>query len=176
MSAHAQLSPSKRNRWALCPGSIREEAKYPEQSGGAAAIDGTHTHTLLEVCLKENDGASFYIGAEMEDHEGKFWIDKERAARVQVALDYIAKRTSVSYDHMTVLSESKVNPAFLLGRDDLSGTVDVQIIGNGVLELIDYKDGMALVEAKGNMQLEQYAYGVLAGSKLPFNGAYQLDT
>jgi hypothetical protein len=173
MSAHAQLSPSKRNRWALCPGSIREEAKYPEQSGGTAAIDGTHTHTLLEVCLKENDGASFYIGAEMEDHEGKFVVDKERAARVQVALEYIRQVKNLG---LRVLSESKVDPSFLLGRTDLSGTVDVQIIGNGVLELIDYKDGMAPVDAKGNMQLEQYAYGVLAGYKLPVNGDYPFDT
>ena len=175
MSAHAQLSPSKRNRWALCPGSIREEAKYPEQSGGTAAIDGTHTHTLLEVCLKDGDvDASFHIGVEMEDHEGLFVVDKERAARVQVALDYIEKR--VSDGSMTLLSESKVDPSFLLGRDDLSGTVDVQIIGGGVLELIDYKDGMAPVDAKGNMQLEQYAYGVLAGYKLPVNGDYPFDT
>jgi hypothetical protein len=174
MSDHAKLSPSKRNRWALCPGSIREEAKYPEQSGGAAAIDGTHTHTLLEVCLKDGDvDASFHIGVEMEDDDGKFVIDKERAARVQIALEYIYKRLDNS---MTLLSESKVDPAFLLGRDDLSGTVDVQIIGNGVLELIDYKDGMAPVDAKGNMQLEQYAYGVLAGYKLPVNGAYPFDT
>ena len=77
---------------------------------------------------------------------------------------------------MTLLSESKVDPSFLLGRTDLSGTVDVQIIGNGVLELIDYKDGMAPVDAKGNMQLEQYAYGVLAGYKLPVNGDYPFDT
>ena len=175
MSAHAQLSPSKRNRWALCPGSIREEAKYLEQSGGAAAVDGTHTHTLLEVCLKDGDvDESFHVGVEMEDHEGLFVVDKERAARVQVALDYIKKRVTDSF--MTLLSESKVDPAFLLGRDDLSGTVDVQIIGNGVLELIDYKDGMAPVDAKGNMQLEQYAYGVLAGYKLPINGAYPFDT
>lgn len=173
MSAHAQLSPSKRNRWALCPGSIREEAKYPEQSGGAAAIDGTHTHTLLEKCIELGEGSHMLIGEELTDHEGTFMVDKERAIRVQVALDYIYKRP---WHGMTLLSESKVNPAFLLGRDDLSGTVDVQIIGGGVLELIDYKDGMAPVDAKGNMQLEQYAYGVLAGYKLPVNGAYPFDT
>jgi hypothetical protein len=174
MSAHAQLSPSKRNRWALCPGSIREEAKYPEQSGGAAAVDGTHTHTLLEVCIKENTiYSSSHVGVEMEDHEGTFVVDKERAARVQVALDYIRQVKNLG---LRVLSESKVDPSFLLGRTDLSGTVDVQIIGNGVLELIDYKDGMAQVDAKGNMQLEQYAYGVLAGYKLPVNGDYPFDT
>lgn len=174
MSAHAQLSPSKRNRWALCPGSIREEAKYPEQSGGAAAIDGTHTHTLLERCIKSGMSAQFHIGQSMVDHEGEFTVDADRAARVQIALDYIDKRNDEG--NMTLLSESKVDPSFLLGRTDLSGTVDVQIIGNGVLELIDYKDGMAPVDAKGNMQLEQYAYGVLAGYKLPVNGDYPFDT
>ena len=51
MSTHANLSPSKRHRWALCPGSIREEAKYPDDTSGPAASDGTHSHTLLEHCI-----------------------------------------------------------------------------------------------------------------------------
>ena len=51
-TAHAKLSPSKRHRWAACPGSIREEAAYPDERSGAAAIDGTHSHTLLEHCVK----------------------------------------------------------------------------------------------------------------------------
>jgi hypothetical protein len=45
---HAELSPSKRHRWAACPGSIREEARFPEPPPGDAAIQGTRTHTILE--------------------------------------------------------------------------------------------------------------------------------
>ena len=176
MSDHAKLSPSKRSRWALCPGSIREEAKYPDEGGGPAAIDGTHSHMLLEVCLKENDKASFYIGAEMEDHEGKFVVDADRAARVQSALDYIDQRVAEHNGLCEVISETRVDPEHLLGRKDLSGTVDVQIIGGNTLELIDYKDGMGIVSAEGNLQLEQYAYGVLAGYKLPVNGDYPFET
>jgi hypothetical protein len=179
MSAHAQLSPSKRSRWALCPGSIREEAKYPDQGSGPAAIDGTHSHTLLEHCIK--DGKQFtngYIGQTLKDHEGEFIVDAMRANRVQIALNYIHERLSeiTYFTRPTLISESKVDPAFLLGRDDLSGTVDVQIISGDTLELIDYKDGMGIVSAEGNMQLEQYAYGVLAGYKLPVNGAYPFST
>ena len=166
MSAHAQLSPSKRSRWALCPGSIREEAKYPEQASGPAAIDGTHSHTLLEYCIDNRVDALSYVGASLIDHEGEFIVTNERAVRVQVALDYICGKSG------DVLSETKVDPAHLLGRDDLSGTVDVQIINGDTLELIDYKDGMGVVSAEGNLQLEQYAYGVLAGYKLPVNGTY----
>ena len=175
MSAHAQLSPSKRNRWALCPGSIREEAKYPEQESGPAAADGTHSHTLLEKCIEANlADPTGMVGVKMVDHEGEFTIDADRAARVKVAIKYITEQSMNGL--MRVVAEQRVDPAFLLGRDDLSGTVDVQILDSDILELIDYKDGMGIVSAKGNLQLEQYAYGVLAGYKLPVNGAYPFNT
>jgi hypothetical protein len=173
MSDHAKLSPSKRSRWALCPGSIREEAKYPEEESGEAAVDGTHSHTLLETCIKSGMDAALYVGQNLFDHEGQFKVDADRAARVQIAIDYI--RNQSMNGMFTVISETRVDPAHLLGRDDLSGTVDVQIIAGEMLELIDYKDGMGIVSAEGNMQLEQYAYGVLAGYKLPVNGAYPFE-
>jgi hypothetical protein len=175
MSTHAVLSPSKRTRWALCPGSIREEAKYPDTGSGPAAADGTHSHTLLEECLKgEPVDPMTFIGLPMKDHEGDFVVDASRAERVKVAYDYIMERSMNGL--FSVISEQKVDPEHLLGRDDLSGTVDCQIIGPDFLELIDYKDGMGVVSAEGNMQLEQYAYGVLAGYKLPVNGAYPFST
>jgi hypothetical protein len=176
MSAHAMLSPSKRSRWALCPGSIREEAKYPDEGSGPAAIDGTHSHTLLEHCIKRVTEAEFFIGKTLTDHDGEFTVDADRAARVRTALDYIDKRALEYNGLCEVITETRVDPAHLLGRDDLSGTVDVQIIGGDMLELIDYKDGMGIVTAESNMQLEQYAYGVLAGYKLPINGDYPIKT
>lgn len=170
MSAHAALSPSKRHRWALCPGSIREEAKYPDPPSGAAAIDGTHSHTLLEWSV-ENGLANPHDreGYVLKDHEGEFTVDSARAARVKVAVDYITSRVAEFNGMCEVIAETRVDPKWFTGRDDLSGTVDVQIIGNGILEIIDYKDGMGVVEAEGNQQLEQYAIGVLAGCKLAYN-------
>ena len=164
------LSPSKRSRWALCPGSIREEAKYPEQASGPAAVDGTHSHTLLEHCIKSAKSVHSYVGTTLTDHDGEFVVDVDRAIRVETALHYIQERSAGGL--LPVVAETRVDPAFLLGRDDLSGTVDVQILGGDTLELIDYKDGMVIVSAEGNLQLEQYAYGVLAGYKLPVNGDY----
>jgi len=165
------LSPSKRSRWALCPGSIREEAKYPDEGSGPAAIDGTHSHTLLEHCIKAGlTDPMDQVGETFTDHEGTFKVDADRAARVKIAIDYIRERSMNGM--FKVISEQRVDPKFLLGRDDLSGTVDCQIIGPDWIELIDYKDGMGVVTAEGNMQLEQYAYGVLAELKLPVNGAY----
>jgi hypothetical protein len=173
MSDHAKLSPSKRSRWALCPGSIREEAKYPDTGSGPAAVDGTHSHTLLEHCIKQFVDPLSMVGQLMTDHEGSFHVDKDRAERVKVAFDYVHQIKNLGFQ---VISETKVDPEFLLGRKDLSGTVDLQIIGDDTLELIDYKDGMGVVSAEGNLQLEQYAYGVLAGYKLPHNVTYPFST
>ena len=183
MSDHAKLSPSKRSRWALCPGSIREEAKYPDTGSGPAAADGTHSHTLLEHCIKTNlSDPMDQVGDVFSDHEGTFKVDADRAARVKIAIEYIRERAGsveqfgIIIPTFKVISEEKVDPEHLLGRDDLSGTVDCQIIGGDTLELIDYKDGMGVVTAEGNLQLEQYAYGVLAGYKLPVNAEYPIKT
>jgi hypothetical protein len=170
MSTHANLSPSKAHRWLACPGSLREEAKYPD-STSEAAIDGTHSHTLLEHCIKSGfaDPTTF-VGQEFEDHDGKFVVAVDRAQRVKTALDYIVAR--VKELNAECYPETKVDPAHLLGRDDLSGTVDVQLRASGSLEIIDYKDGMNHVPVEDNPQLELYALGVLAGLKLPINGDY----
>ena len=160
MSTHAQLSPSKAHRWTVCPGSIREEAKFPDTSG-AAAIDGTHSHTLLETALTENRDPLEYVGQKLTDHEGEFTVDKDRANRVAMAYAHVQHRAK-ELDALMVVAESRVNPANLLGRDDCSGTVDVQIHAGTHVDIIDYKDGMGIVDVKDNQQLELYALGVLA--------------
>mgnify|MGYP003339277376 FL=1 len=165
MNTHAALSPSKRHRWALCPGSIREEAKYPEQRESPAAIDGTHSHTLLEHCIKTGlIDPMTTVGLTMRDHDGEFTVDRERAIRVALAVDYVQSRLAETLGLGRVTSEMKVDPSWLMHRKDLGGTVDIQIFDpmNSVLEIIDYKDGMAPVEVQGNHQLELYAIGVIS--------------
>lgn len=175
MSIHESRSPSKRHRWAVCAGSVREEAKYPDERSGPAAIDGTHSHSLLEKCV--DDGMvdpSIYIGQTFEDLDGQFLVDEGRAERVKVAIDYIRERSMGGM--FKVISEERVNPEHLLGRSDLSGTVDCQIIGDDWVELIDYKDGMNDAWDSACMQLDQYGYGKLAEYKLPLNATYPIKT
>lgn len=165
--AHDEFSPSRRLRFKHCPGSIREESKYPEGPSGPAAVDGTHTHTLLELCVKGDLISPLnFIGDTLEDHEGKFVVDAERANRVVVAINYLKDR---AHPNMTIESEVRVDPEFLIGRKGASGTVDVLIYDpdNGEIEIIDYKDGIQPTDARE--QLEQYAVGVLAGLQMPWN-------
>lgn len=162
-TTHAELSPSRRHRWAACPGSVREEARYPEPPPGAAALDGTRTHAILEYCVKSNlIGPLHLIGTTFSyEHEGvtdSFLVDADRARRVESAIEYIRSRPGAE----NAIAETRVYPDGFVGRADMSGTIDVQIPGDPY-EIIDYKDGMSPVTAKDNPQLEMYAIGVLAG-------------
>ena len=167
MTTHSKLSPSKRVRWANCPGSIREEAKYLPKPSDLAAIDGTHSHTLLEKCINDCKDATRYIGMTIKDHEGEFTVDVDRAERVQLAVNYIENRM-VDLNADVVISERKVSTVALTGRTDLDGTVDITILSGDskTLELVDYKDGMNPTDARE--QLEQYAVGVV--SEIQANG------
>lgn len=162
MSNHSRLSPSSAHRWMLCPGSVREEAKYPDKPSGEAAIDGTHSHTLLELCVKGPEvlDPNTFVGHSLEDHEGPFVVDDERAARVKVATDYVIQRKQ-ELGTVSVRSEEQVDPAGYIGRDDMKGTADVQLIGENLIEIIDYKDGMTPVLALNNPQLITYAIGAI---------------
>ena len=175
MTTHAQLSPSKAYRYLACPGSVREEAKYPEPPSGPGAVDGTHSHTLLEHCLKNRVDPMTMVGQTLKDHDGEFTVDKPRAERVRVATDYVNRQVSAGVAGI-IYTECRVSPAHLIGRTDMDGTVDIQLHGPEVLEIVDYKDGMNLVEAKDNSQLELYALGVLAGFGLPVNATYPFKT
>jgi len=165
MTDHAKLSPSSAHRWTRCPGSVREELKYPDNSG-PAALDGTRTHALLEMCLVTGMDPLMMVGQIITDDDGLHTIDTDRAKRVKVATDHVRELGGV------VSTERRVDPSRLVGRDDLGGTVDVTVATGDTVHIIDYKDGVTPVEAVENEQLIAYALGHLAGYNLPINGDY----
>ena len=166
--APRQTEPQQRIPLARVPGSVREEAKYPEPPSGPGAVDGTHCtpcwSTASRATATRQDGRH-----QAQDHEGEFVVDRARADRVAQALTYARQRARVPRGHACRDQGAARAP---LGRDDMSGTCDIQIQDPEVLEIIDYKDGMNEVVAADNPQLELYALGVLAGFKLPVNGDY----
>ena len=188
MSNHARLGPSNA-RWPHCPGSVREEANYTDVAG-AAAIDGTGSHLLLEMCLENNVAAIQYdqqiIGANHHDNPGGWLVDIGRCQRVQMCLDYVQRRVKelkaqFPDSEVTVEAESKADPGGYYLRKDWWGTVDITIRCGGellgedgkcfkqvhFLEVIDYKDGRGWVGARDNTQLLSY----LGGKMRPFIGS-----
>lgn len=169
--AYARLGPSN-HRWVHCPGSVREEAGY-EDVAGAAAIDGTGSHELLELCLINGVRAESYIGHVIApnhpDSPMGWMVSDDRATRVQQCLDYVARRKKELTEIyptgvITVEAESHSNPGHFYGRDDWWGTVDITITVRvdevvKFIEICDYKDGRGWVDAKNNSQLLSYLGG-----------------
>lgn len=172
---HARLGPSNK-RWPHCPGSIREEEQYPDIAG-EAAIDGTGSHLLLEMCLQNNVKPHVYeqqiIGANHDDNPNGWMVALDRIERVQMALDYITRRVKelkVQFPGCSVLveSETKSDPGGAFGRDDWWGTCDITITARHpmtgelyFLEVADYKDGRGYVSEKNNSQNISYLFGKL---------------
>ena len=171
MGTHARLSPSN-HRWPHCPGSVALEAQYPDIAGDAA-IDGTGSHLLLEMCLNNDYTPSHYegriIGTNHEDKPEGWLVNQDRIERVQMCLNYINRRKEELHQQfpeatITVQEESRSDPGGMFGRKDWQGTCDVTIEvthDNACLfvEVIDYKDGRGWVHVEGNSQLLSYAGG-----------------
>ncbi len=162
MSTHTAKSPSKFERIRLCPGSQREESRYPDQKGGPAAADGTHTHTLLELCIENGvTDAEEYLNKTITDHEGEFTIDRDRCRRVNVALGYVYGRAAKAL--VDPVPEMRLESLEAFGRADMGGTCDVHLFSqtHRFLEVMDYKDGMGVVEPDCD-QMKIYALMLVA--------------
>jgi len=173
---HARLGPSN-HRWPNCPGSVREEAGYPDVAG-EAAIDGTGSHLLLELCLTNGVRAEQYegqiIGANHPDNPMGWLVSSDRIERVQMCLDYVSRRVQELREQfggeVSVESESISDPGVFFGRTDWHGTADITIEAfdaNGnimLVEIVDFKDGRGWVHVPGNTQLVSY----IAGKVLPW--------
>jgi len=170
---HARLGPSNK-RWPKCAGSIREEERYPDIAS-EAAIDGTGSHLLLELCMKNNVRADQYdqqiIGVNHPDNMNGWMVAPDRIERVQMALDYITRRIAELKEmfpgcNVLVKSESKSDPGGAFGRDDWWGTCDITITARHAMtgevffiEVADYKDGRGYVSEKNNSQNDSYLFG-----------------
>lgn len=170
---HARLGPSN-HRWPNCAGSPREEERY-EDIAGDAAVDGTGSHLLLELCLKNNKNADHFldqvIGVNHVDKPNGWHVLADRVERVQMALDYIKRRVAELQEqfpdaNIKIYAEQKTDPGGAFCRTDWWGTCDITITatGQGVvyfIEVADYKDGRGYVDVKDNSQLISYLFGQL---------------
>jgi hypothetical protein len=157
--SHARLSPSNK-RWPHCPGSVREEAKYPDITNDAA-IEGTGVHLLIEMCLlqgklpKDFEGET--IGEGNKDKPRGWKVTPGRIDAAEYMFAYIDR-----FPDAEVEAESKSNPGAKFGRDDWYGTADVTIKTQDYLDVCDYKNGRGWVDADSTQTIS-YAYGKWTG-------------
>ena len=167
MRAHALLSASASHRWINCPPSVRLGEKY-ENRGSEYALEGTEAHLLCEYKLKQMLG----IGMADPVPGMQYWSEEME----QNAEGYAGYVMEIYED----LKAEKRDPVLLIERQvsyekwvrDGFGTADCLIIADGVLHVIDYKNGKGvLIDCENNSQMRCYALGSLE----LFDGIYDID-
>jgi hypothetical protein len=171
MPTHWIRGGSSAPRTVACPGSvaIREKYRHLDEGSSPAAIDGTHTHTLLETSLLEKTEPHNYIGKTLKDHEGEFLVDADRAVRARVAYKKVMETMDKLYNQglePELYVEKFVDAGIAYGIPGWGGSLDVGIVygrrngGPTGLMVIDYKDGRMPVSPE-SYQLGTYALGAI---------------
>lgn len=148
--AHAKLSASGSHRWLACPGSVKAEQGYKDQSS-TFAQEGTAAHELADMCLKKETNTDKYLGDIVEG----VTVDAEMVEYVQQYVDYVRSFKGEHFYEQRVEYTNWVKDGF--------GTSDAIVIeGNGkTVHVIDLKYGKGLpVDATENTQGIMYALGV----------------
>ena len=163
---HSRLSPSSAFRWRVCPGSVREEAKYPD-TDNEYSLRGTAAHWIGEECLRQGVTPGYWRGqtVEVDKVDGTkepIQVSQEDTEAVWIYIDYVYRRMEqITGVHAEF--ETKLNPGAWLKRDDCEGTGDCVLFSNEIIEVIDYKHGSGVpVDAEDNEQLLLYAIGACA--------------
>jgi len=160
--AHALLSASGASRWIACNKSARLEENF-EDTTSVYAREGTFAHELIELKLKK------YLG-EVTDKDYTLlfsrlstdeFFTEDLIGYVDQFVDYVIERYNVArkaFSTAKLFTERKVDLSEVI--EEGFGTIDVSIIGDGTLEIIDYKHGQGVrVEAYKNSQLRIYGLG-----------------
>ena len=148
---HALLSPSSSHRWLNCTPSPMLESEFDNVSGPAAE-EGTAAHALCEHKLKRilkirsKRPVSKYDSDEMEENSDAY-------------VEFVQEQISACKEPIVYI-EQKVD--FSKYVPDGFGTADCLIVSDGVVHIVDYKNGAGvLVEIQDNPQLKCYALGAL---------------
>jgi len=168
-----QFPPSGSARWVTCTGSPALIASMPAEQQDKASPDsirGTACHEVLAACVEGGHDPAIHVGDNILTSDGNYLITEEDAGNIRQSLTYIHSRIEAlgGADVVEVCVERAVTPgAHLFTKDgepihepDCWGTADIILYApNGVVEVIDFKNGVRYVSEKDNSQLLLYAIG-----------------
>lgn len=161
--AHARLSPSGADRWAVCPAAPRMEEPFPDSSS-VFAVWGTRCHEIAETTLLASEGTCL-------DHTPNGEEDRhEKADVAQTYVDYVLRVTAETGGHLLVESRVDISPWV----PNCFGTADATVLDytGKTIHVIDLKGGSGVeVDVTDNRQLKLYGLG--AWNDYGFLGDFQ---
>lgn len=155
--SHAKLSASSAHTWLLCNKSVKLSENF-EDVQTQYSLEGSMVHLMNEIRLCE------LLGLPCDEKlptDFEFTDDMKAASDeyVNYIMDLIAEIKKTCKDPV-VLIEQKVDVSNFIPEG--YGTVDCLIVADGVMHVIDYKNGSGVkVECERNPQMMIYSIGGL---------------
>lgn len=159
---HALLGASSAERWLNCPPSVRLCEDLPDTASEYAAA-GTLAHAIAELKARK------YF---LEPMSTRSYNARMRHLRADTAFDKSMDEATDQYlEHLKSLALARSAPPFVALEVPVDysrwapegrGTADCVMIGEGVINIVDYKNGAGVpVSAENNPQMMLYALGAL---------------
>lgn len=172
MGAHALLSPSSAARWLACPPSARLEAVIPDTTSRAAE-EGSLAHEIADLWVRHlrGDFVKSTLNKKIRPLKDNELFDKEMLEHCENYAVYVMARFNEarSKDSSAIIETESVVDLTSIFPDSF-GTVDNSILGDGTLEITDFKYGKGVeVSAQENKQMMSYAYGCYVKYSLVFD-------
>lgn len=161
---HALLSASSAARWLNCPASARLTENMPETTSEYAEA-GRLAHAIGELKLRKRFVPGAGLGPKkfktaLEKLQQEPLYDPEMEHTTDAYVDYV-EQLFIGYPNKPYIAVEK-QVDFSEFVPEGFGTADCIIIGNGVMDVIDYKHGKGVpVSAEDNPQMKLYGLGAL---------------
>lgn len=172
---HAKLSPSAAYRWINCPGSVTLSEQCPPAPSSAYADEGTLAHAVAETKLMLQSGKitkrqyTKDLKGLLKTDDGLYWTGEMDEA-TDFYTDRVMETLAAAGKDAVLLIEQRLDLDFW--AEGSFGTSDAVVIGDGVLEVTDFKYGKGVkVDAPGNPQLRLYGLGAAT----LYEGLYEFD-
>jgi hypothetical protein len=163
---HATWSASATARNWHCAGALALAAQAKPQPESIHAARGTACHDIAERALRAGTSPSVYLGETVQTKEHAVIIDDELVRSATVYVEYVSKQAEGRASWLEQrFALDALSPPF-----DAGGTADAVIHdwSARILEVVDLKNGMGVVDVRENPQLRTYAVGaLLANPGLP---------
>lgn len=168
---HATWSASSTARNVHCAGALALVPLAPHQKETIHSARGTAGHQVSEKCLRTGKDAMDFLDTIEKTKEQSITIDEELVYSAQEYVDYCRGRLKAYRDETgedaVFWIEERFSLAELAPPFDAGGTGDFIMYFPrwGLIEIVDFKNGMGVVDATENPQLRTYALGAMLHHK-----------
>lgn len=161
-SKHALLGPSSAERWMNCPPSARLTENMPDP-GSEYAAAGSLAHEIAEVKARAyflEPTPRRTLTARINKLKKSEHYDKSMDSATDIYLETLQRLAMSREETPFVALETQLDISHIV--PECFGTADCIMIGGGILDVVDYKNGSGVpVEAENNPQMMLYACGAL---------------